>query len=87
MANSAQSRKRARQSVTRREHTASMRSMMRTYVKKVLNAVEAGDKDAASTAYTAAVPIIDRVANKGLIHKNKAARKKQRLNARVRALA
>ena len=86
MANSAQARKRARQSVTRRQHTASMRSMMRTHMKKVLTALEAGDKDAATAAYAAAVPIIDRVANKGLIHKNKASRHKQRLNARLHAL-
>jgi small subunit ribosomal protein S20 len=87
VANSPQARKRARQAVTRRQQTAGMRSMMRTHVKKVLHAIEAGDKAAAETAYKAAVPVIDRIADKGLIHKNKAARHKSRLNARVRALS
>ena len=87
MANSAQARKRARQNDNRRLHNAGMRSMMRTHVKKVLRAIEAGDKGAAEAAYRAAVPIIDRVADKEIIHKNKAARHKSRLNARVRAMA
>ena len=87
MANSAQARKRARQNVTRRHQTASMRSMMRTHIKKVVRAVEAGDKDAASSAYRVACPIIDRVADKGLIHKNKASRHKSRLNSAIRAMA
>ena len=69
MANSAQARKRARQNVNRRRHTAGMRSMMRTYVKRVLRAIEAGDAQAAREAYQAACPVIDRVADKGLIHK------------------
>lgn len=63
-----------------------MRSMLRTYLKKVLKAAAAGDKSQAEQAYKAAVPVIDRMAGKGLIHKNKAARHKSRLNARVRAL-
>ncbi len=87
MANSAQARKRARQNDNRRLHNAGMRSMMRTHVKKVLRAIEAGDKGAAEAAYRAAVPIIDRVADKEIIHKNKAARHKSRLNARIRAMA
>ena len=87
MANSAQARKRARQNDNRRLHNAGMRSMMRTHVKKVLRAIEAGDKGAAQAAYRAAVPIIDRMADKGIIHKNKAARHKSRLNARIRAMA
>ena len=87
MANSAQARKRARQNDNRRLHNAGMRSMMRTHVKKVLRAIEAGDKGAAQAAYRAAVPIIDRMADKEIIHKNKAARHKSRLNARIRAMA
>ena len=87
MANSAQARKRARQNDQRRLHNASMRSMMRTQVKKVINALDAGDKTAAGDAYKAAVPAIDKAADKGLIHKHKAARYKSRLNARLRALA
>lgn len=87
MANSPQARKRARQNDKRRLLTSSMRSMMRTNIKKVLRAIEAGDKAAAQTAYAAAVPTIDRVADKQMIHKNKAARHKSRLNARIRAMA
>ncbi len=87
MANSPQARKRARQAEKRRKHNASRRSMMRTYIKKVVRAIEAGDKEAAVEAYRAAVPVIDRMANKGLIHKNKAARHKSRLNAHIKAMS
>ncbi|MFC1602709.1 30S ribosomal protein S20 [Pseudomonadota bacterium] len=86
MANSAQARKRARQAETHRQNNAGRRSMMRTYIKKVLSAVEAGNKENAQTAYNEAVPVIDRAANNGLIHKNKAARYKSRLNVQVKAL-
>ncbi len=86
MANSAQARKRARQAETHRQNNAGRRSMMRTYMKKRLQAIEAGDKEKASEAYQQAVPIIDRAANNGLIHKNKAARNKSRLNTQIRAI-
>lgn len=86
MANSPQARKRARQGETRRRHNASFRSMVRTYIKKVDTAVADGNHAAATEAYNAAVPVIDRMADKGIIHKNKAARHKSRLNAAVRAL-
>jgi small subunit ribosomal protein S20 len=86
LANTAQSRKRARQAEKRRQHNASYRSTFRTFVKKVLAAVQAGEKDQAQKAYSDAVSVIDKTANKGLIHKNKAARYKSRLNARVRAM-
>ena len=86
MANIASAKKRARQAAKRRLHNNSRRSMLRTYIRKVLDSIDSGDKAAATTAYQAAVPIIDRMANKGLIHKNKAARHKRRLNARIRAL-
>lgn len=86
MANSPQARKRARQAEKHRQLNASQRSMMRTEVKKVVKAIEAGDKTAAETAYRSAVPLLDSMATKGLIHKNKAARHKSRLNARIRAL-
>lgn len=86
MANSAQARKRVRQAEKSRQHNASRRSMMRTHLKKVVNAIDAGDKEAAAEAYKAAVPVIDRMANKGLIHANKAARHKSRLNAQIRAM-
>ncbi len=69
-----------------RERNMSQRSMTRTYIKKVVNAIESGDKTAAQAAYTAAVPVIDRMARKGLIHANKAARHKSRLSKQIQAL-
>ena len=86
MANSAQARKRVRQAETRRQHNASIRSMMRTYVKKVVKAIAAGDKSEAEAAYKAAVPVIDKTAGKGLVHANRAARHKSRLNRHIRAM-
>ncbi len=86
MANSPQAKKRARQAESNRVRNASQRSMLRTYIKKTVYAIEAGEKTAAEEAYKIAVPIIDRMATKGLIHKNKAARHKSRLNAKIRAL-
>ena len=86
MANSAQARKRARQGEVRRRHNASFRSMVRTYIKKVDAAIAEGDHAAATEAYNTAVPIIDRMADKGIIHKNKAARHKSRLNTAAKAL-
>ncbi|GAA6167545.1 30S ribosomal protein S20 [Sessilibacter corallicola] len=87
MANSPQAKKRARQNDKARQHNASLRSMVRTYIKKVNAAIAAGDQEAAKAAYAAAVPVIDRIADKGIIHKNKAARHKSRLNAQVKALS
>lgn len=87
MANSPQAKKRARQNEKARKHNASMRSMGRTYLKKVLSAIQAGDKEVATAAYVSAVAVIDRIADKGLIHKNKAARHKSRLNAKIKAMA
>lgn len=87
MANSPQARKRARQNVTRRARNASHRSMFRTYLKKVEAAIDGGDQSAAREALTQAVPVIDSMAGKGVIHKNKAARHKSRLNARIKALS
>lgn len=86
MANSAQAKKRARQAEKHRQWNASRRSMLRTYIKKVVNAIIGGNQTEALTAYQAAVPVIDRMANKGVIHKNKAARHKSRLNGRIRAM-
>ena len=87
MANSPQAKKRARQGEKRRNHNASLRSLVRTVIKKVNAAVSAGDAEAAKSAYADAVPVIDRMADKGIIHKNKAARHKSRLNAQVKALS
>ena len=86
MANSAQAIKRAGQAERNRQLNASQRSRMRTSIKKVIAAVRAGDRDAAMQAYAAAVPVIDTAAGKGLIHANKAARHKSRLNQQIRAL-
>ena len=87
MANSPQAKKRARQAEKRRSHNASLRSLVRTVIKKVNTAVSSGDVEAAKAAYNDAVPVIDRMADKGIIHKNKAARHKSRLNNQVKALA
>ncbi|RYU59409.1 30S ribosomal protein S20 [Methylolobus aquaticus] len=87
MANIASAKKRAHQSEERRARNMAQRSRLRTYIKKVLLAVESGDVTQAQTAFREAVPVIDSSVNKGLIHKNKAARSKSRLNARVKALA
>ena len=87
MANSPQAKKRAKQAEKRRNHNASLRSMVRTYIKNVVKAIDAKDLEKARTAYTAAVPVIDRMADKGIINKNKAARHKSRLNAHIKAMA
>ena len=87
MANSPQAKKRARQNDKTRAHNASLRSMVRTYIKKVVAAIEAGDAESAKAAYTAMVPVRDRVADKGIFHKNKAARYKSRLNSQIKGLA
>jgi small subunit ribosomal protein S20 len=86
LANSAQAKKRARQAEDSRQRNASQRSAMRTTVKALQKAIEAGDKAQATAAYQAAVPALDRMARKGLIHSNAAARSKSRLNKAVRAL-
>ncbi len=87
MANSSQARKRARQSEKRRIHNISRRSLLRTRIKQVVNAIAAGDKEQAIAAYAKAVPIIDRMAGDNIIHKNKAARHKSRLNTRIKAMS
>jgi small subunit ribosomal protein S20 len=86
MANSAQAKKRAKQAEKNRARNAGQRSNLRTFIKKILAAVNAGDKEQAQTAFKTAAPIIDAAVNKGLIHKNKAARSKSRLHAKVKAL-
>lgn len=86
MANSSQARKRARQAEKRRQQNAGQRSMLRTSIKSVIKAIETGDKEAASSAFKQAVPVIDSMAGKGQLHANKAARHKSRLNAQVKAL-
>jgi len=87
MANTAQARKRARQSVALNKHNSSLRSMLRTAIKRVRTAIEAGDKSAAADVLQKATGVIDRVADKNIIHKNKAARHKSRLSAAIKSLA
>ncbi len=86
MANIKSARKRARQAEKTRKANMGMRTLMRTKIKNVVKACDAGDKDAAQAAYKEAVPVIDRMINKHIINKNKAARHKSRLNGRVKAL-
>ncbi|MDR2788573.1 MAG: 30S ribosomal protein S20 [Candidatus Accumulibacter sp.] len=87
MANSAQARKRARQAVKQRAHNTNLRSTLRTAVKRVQKAIVAGDKALAQNIFQESVSVIDRIADKKIIHKNKAARHKSRLSARIKALA
>jgi len=87
MANSAQARKRARQNDKQRLHNASLRSALRTAIKKVIKAVEAGDQAAAKSVYQQSVSVIDSIADKKIIHKNKAARHKSRLSCAIKAMA
>ncbi len=86
MANSPQARKRSRQAEKNRQRNAGQRSMMRSCVKKILYAIQDGNKEAAVEAFNAAVPVLDASARKGLLHKNKVARYKSRLNQQVQAL-
>jgi small subunit ribosomal protein S20 len=86
VANIKSAKKRAKQAVVRNARNASQRSMLRTAVKKVLKAIEAKDSAGATDAFNTAQPILDRYAARGLIHRNKAARHKSRLTARIRAI-
>ena len=86
MANSAGSRKRARQAVKRNKHNSQIRDKARTFVKKVAYAVSAGDKKEAVSGFAAMQKNVDQAVSKGLIHKNQAARKKSRLSAQIKAL-
>lgn len=87
MANTKSAEKRARQAVKRREHNVAQRSEVRSAIKKAVAAVKSGDKDQASAALKAATPVIDAMARKGIIHRNKAARHKSRLAQQAKALA
>lgn len=87
LANIKSAKKRARQAEGRRQHNASRRSMMRTFIKRTVAAISSGNKEAATKAYSEAVPVLDVAAQKGFIHQNKAARYKSRLNAQIKAMA
>ena len=86
MANSAQARKRARQAEKARAHNASLRSTLRTAVKRVRQAIVAGDKSAAQEVFQKSVSVIDSIAEKKIVHKNRAARTKSRLSAQIKAM-
>lgn len=86
MANIKSAKKRAKQAVVRNLRNNSQRSQLRTAVKKVLKALDANDATAAQEAFNTAQPLLDRFSARGLIHRNKAARHKSRLTARIKAL-
>lgn len=86
MANIKSAKKRAKTSEKSRVHNVSLRSRLRSLIKKIVVAIENGNKKEATAAYATATPIIDGAVNKGLIHKNKAARHKSRLNTKIKAL-
>lgn len=87
MANSAQARKRARQAETTRKRNASLKSSLRSAIKKVKKAIAAGDKAAATKEFQSQQSVIDRIADKKIVHKNAASRSKMRLAQAIRALA
>ena len=87
MANSAQARKRARQGIKQNAHNSGLRSELRTAIKRVIKAIAAGDKAAAQAVYKDSVSTVDSIADKKIIHKNKAARHKSRLSAAIKAMA
>lgn len=86
MANSVSARKSARQSDSRRKHNQTQRTNYRTAVKSVRKAIEVGDKDAALKAFKEAQATIDKLADKRIVHANKAARHKSRLVSAIKAL-
>ncbi len=87
MANTQQAKKRVRQADKQRRHNASLKSMMRTVIKNTVKAIHANSKEVAETAYQKMVPIIDRMATKGLVTQNKVARHKSRLTHRIRQMS
>jgi len=86
MANSAQARKRARQNSDQRDLNMSLRSTLRTAIKKVRKAIDAGDKAAAQAEFKTSMSVIDSIADKKIVHKNKAARHKSRLSGAIKAM-
>lgn len=87
MANTAQARKRARQAVARRNHNFALRTEFRTAIKKVLKAIQGGNKEVAKVEFVSAQSTIDKIARKGIFHKNKASRHKSKLSAKIKAMA
>ena len=87
MANTKSAEKRARKAVVGRARNVAQRSKVRSAVRRVVEAIRGGKKDEAVAALKAAQPVIDSMARKGIIHRNKAARQKSRLAAQVKALS
>ncbi len=87
MANTKSAEKRAREAVARRTQNVAHRSKVRSAVRKVIEAIRAGKKQEAAAALKDASPVIDAMARKGIIHRNKAARHKSRLASQVKAMA
>jgi small subunit ribosomal protein S20 len=87
MANIKSAKKRARQSEVHREHNASLRSRMRTAIKRVRKAIDAGDKTGAASALRSAYSVLDSTVGKGVVHRNMAARSKSRLAAAIKSMA
>ena len=87
MANTAQAKKRARQNAKLRLHNMAQRSAYRTAVKKARKAIESGDKAAAQAIFQESMSAMDSLADKRIVHKNKAARQKSRLSAAIKAMA
>ena len=87
MANTKSAEKAARQAAQHRTHNVTLRSRMRTAIRKVNDAVAKGNKEEAQSSYRAAVPIIDSMVNKNIIHRNQADRHKSRLAARVKSVS
>jgi len=87
LANIKSAKKRARQAIKRRAHNVMLRSRVRTAIRRVMKAIESGNKDAAKAGFAAVVPEIDRMANKGILPKNRAAHYKSQINTRLRAMA
>lgn len=86
MANTKSAEKRAREAIVRRARNVTQRSRVRSAVRKVLEAIRAGKKQEATAALKDATPVIDAMARKGIIHRNKAARHKSRLASRIKAI-
>ena len=86
MANIQSAKKRARQAVKRRAHNVTLRSKVRSAIRKTMKAIESGNKDTAKAEFAAVVPQIDRMATKGILPKHRAAHYKSQLNTRLRAM-
>ncbi|WP_428095860.1 30S ribosomal protein S20 [Candidatus Thioglobus sp.] len=86
MANSAGSKKRARQATKRNKHNSQIRAKVRTFIKKVTYALEAGNKEEAQGGFSIMQKMMDQAVNKGLMHKKQVSRRKSRLNAQIKAM-